>query len=276
MTSDNVERVEAIRDPAERLRAATDGIATAQRDLVELGRIRKSLIDELRQQGMSFSQIGELAGLTRGRIHQILQAGPPTESRFFGHSPITVALPLRYLPGRPEEPVISSEDERAYEMLSGFLLELAFDVTRFLIPVGEPWNTSTASTVAICGPKSSATIAEAIARDPVLAFEPDPEDRWVIRHRLTSEVYLSPIDTGARTRTRDIAYVGRITTGKQRLLIIAGVHSLGSVGAVHYIQHNLHDLYRQTGLNDFSMVVASQHQGTQVIESSALCPPTLH
>lgn len=109
-----------------------------------------------------------------------------------------------------------------------------------------------------------------------IAFEPDQEDRWVIRHRLTSEVYLSPIDTGARARTRDIAYVGRITTGRQRLLIIAGVHSLGSVGAVHYIQHNLHDLYRQAGLKDFSMVVASQHKGTHVIESSALCPPTLH
>src|SRR5262245_29238630 len=118
MPDDTVARIEAIRDPGRRLRAATEQMAVSQREVVELGRLRKSLIKQLRREGHTFGEIGELAGLTRGRIHQILQAGPPAESRFFGRSPVTIAFPLRALPGRDEEPVISAEDSRAVEQLS--------------------------------------------------------------------------------------------------------------------------------------------------------------
>jgi hypothetical protein len=222
------------------------------------------------------AQIGDAAGLTRGRIHQILQAGPPAESRFFGRSPVTVALPLRKLPGREEEAVISSEDQRAYELLVGLLEDLAFEVHRYQIPPDGHWTVDGVSTVAICGPKSSSVTANAIDRDPILAFQLDDKERWVIRHRLSSELYISPIDTGARSRSSDIAYVGRVTQGGRRLLIIAGVHSLGSIGAVHYITQNLPTLYEQVQLNDFSMVVSSKHHGSKVVESRALCPPTLH
>src|SRR5690606_4336224 len=93
--TDTLDRIEAIRDPLEQLRAATEQMAISQREVNELSRLRKSLIQRLRAEGLSFAQIGEAAGLTRGRIHQILQAGPPTEGRFFGRSPIIVAVPLR-------------------------------------------------------------------------------------------------------------------------------------------------------------------------------------
>jgi Sigma-70, region 4 len=74
--------IAAIRDPLERLRKATDRLATATREVAMLSRMRKRLIVELGDEGMSLAQIGEAAGLSRGRIHQIRNSGAPEAGAF--------------------------------------------------------------------------------------------------------------------------------------------------------------------------------------------------
>src|SRR5690606_21620845 len=233
------------------LRAATEQMAISQREVNELSRLRKSLIQRLRAEGLSFAQIGEAAGLTRGRIHQILQAGPPTEGRFFGRSPITVAVPLRKVPGR-SRPVLSSEDARAYEDLVGLLNDLGHQAQRLNIPPDGQWTPPAGSVVAICGPKPSPVTADAIATDPYLAFEPDETGQWTIRERETGTVYQSPLDS-AEGGSADVAYLGRLTVNGRPMLVIAGIHALGSVGAVHYLGQHLHQLYERVGTDNFSM-----------------------
>lgn len=276
MPDDTVERIEAIGDPGRRLRAATEQMAVSQREVVELGRLRKALIEQLRRDGHTFGQIGDMAGLTRGRIHQILQAGPPAEGRFFGRSPVTIAYPLRAMPGREEEPVISSEDARAVDLLARLLDDLAFEVGRYPIPVDGEWQPITASTIAICGPKSSPVTAQAIESDPLLRFAPDETGRWVITDRQSGEIYASPIDSGRRDRSADVAYVGRLQVGRRLVMFIAGVHSLGSVGAVQYLADNLARVNEEVGTKPFSMVVFSRHRSGKVTHTEALCPPRPH
>ena len=70
------ERIASISDPYELLRAATERLADAQQEVTELARLRRGLIQDLHAQGMSYAQIGEAAGLSRGRIHQIRHTGP--------------------------------------------------------------------------------------------------------------------------------------------------------------------------------------------------------
>jgi hypothetical protein len=60
------------------------------------------------------------------------------------------------------------------------------------------------------------------------------------------------------------------------MLVLAGVHALGSIGAVDYLIRHLGELYREVGQQRFSMVVRSQHDGEKVKESEALCPPRVH
>ena len=73
-----------------------------------------------------------------------------------------------------------------------------------------------------------------------------------------------------------MAYVGRLDHDGSGYFVIAGVHALGSVGAVDYLGRHLRDLYKVVGDKRFSMVVASEHDGELVPTSELRCPPRAH
>lgn len=199
-----------------------------------------------------------------------------TEQLFFGDGPVTIALPMRNVADRPF-PVISSEDALAAHRLAELLDALAIESGEFRIPPHGIWDAPLGDLVAICGPKSSAVMAEAMRTDPLLAFEPDDDGRWIIRKRDSPVEYFgSPMDTGLGPPWSDVAYLGRIMVRDRPTLVIAGIHALGSVGAVDFLAHNLTDLNRRIGSRRFSMVVRSEHDGEAVIMSESLCPPRIH
>ncbi|MGA3526804.1 hypothetical protein [Melissospora conviva] len=275
--TDQFERVRREADPLRQAKMAGELIAIYQQRSVELARLRKEAINRAAVEGnLSYSAIAAKLGLTRGRITQIRQSAPPAERAFFGVGPVTVAVPLRQLSGRAL-PVISSEDTRAAELLSALLADLSFQVEQFRIPPGGEWEPMR-DVVAICGPKSSPVTAAAIEADPYLMFEPDEAGKWTIRERDGGRVYESPMDLAGEQRWSDVAYVGRLPVpGSDRLfLVVAGVHALGSAGAVDYLARNLPDLYAQVGTRPFSMVVISDHDGETVTRSELLCPPRVH
>ncbi|WP_223256757.1 hypothetical protein [Micromonospora endophytica] len=274
---DQFERIRSEADPLRQAKLAGELIAIYQQRSVELARLRKEAINRAAsERGISYSAIATELGLTRGRITQIRQTAPPAERAFFGVGPITVALPLREAAGRAL-PVISSEDARAAEQLTRLLTDLSFQVEQFRIPPDGSWQPR-GDAVAICGPKSSPVTATAISGDPLLTFEPDISGNWTIRERDGSRVYESPMDGENERRWSDVAYVARLPlpASGQSLLVIAGVHALGSVGAVDYLSRNLPDLYHQVGTRPFSMVVGSDHDGETVTRSELLCPPRTH
>ncbi|MCN0180108.1 hypothetical protein [Salinispora arenicola] len=151
----------------------------------------------------------------------------------------------------------------------------AFQVDHFRIPPDGQWQPR-GDVAAICGPKSSPVTAQAISSDPVLMFEPDDAGRWTIRERDGSRVYESPMDDPTAPRWADVAYVGRLALKEQTIFIVAGVHALGSVGAIDYLARNLPDLYAHVGTHRFSMVIRSEHDGDTVTRSELACPPRIH
>lgn len=194
---------------------------------------------------------------------------------FFGIGPLTLAVPLREVPGRAL-PMIASEDARARDTLRELLeRRLSFVVQPFTIPVSGLWEPH-GNVIAICGPKSSAVTAEALRSDPVLSFLSDDSDRWAIRDRRTGHRFGSPMDDSDAATWSDVAYLGRLQVGHQRLLVIAGVHALGSVGAVDFLVRELPQLYAAVGEKRFSMVIGSAHDGNTVLSSEAVIPPCLH
>lgn len=69
-----LDRIAAIQEPFRLLRAATERLGEAHLEVTELARLRRRVVRELHAQGMSYTQIAEAAGLSRGRIHQIRQS----------------------------------------------------------------------------------------------------------------------------------------------------------------------------------------------------------
>jgi len=269
------ERVRLEADPVRQAQLAGELITLYQQRSVELARLRKEAINRAAdQKNMSYSAIAVQLGLTRGRITQIRQSAPAPERAMFGVGPVTIAVPLRNAAGRAL-PVISSEDSLASERLSQILTDLAFHTHYVRIPPDGVWHPS-GDTIAICGPKSSIVTAQALASDPHLSFQQsEPDGRWVIRERDGSAVYESSMDQ-AQHRWADVAYIGRLQYRSQQLLIIAGVHALGSLGAIDYLSKNLADIYAAVGTQRFSMVIGSEHEGDRVVRSEAICPPRLH
>lgn len=196
---------------------------------------------------------------------------------FFGTGPVTIALPLRQTTERPL-PVISSEDALAAHRLAEMLASLSVEAGEFRIPPHGIWEPPLGDVVAICGPKSSPVIAKALSADPYLAFEPDGDGRWTIRKRAAPvEYFSSPMDHDDGGATwADVAYIGRVIVHDKPVLVVAGIHALGSLGAVDYLTHNLADLHARVGLNRFSMAVRSEHDGEAVIMSEPICPPHIH
>ena len=84
------------------------------------------------------------------------------------------------------------------------------------------------------------------------------------------------MDEAGAEQWTDIAYVGRLRYRETSLLVIAGVHALGSVGAVDYLTQHLPDLYADVGTSRFSAVIRSSHDGETVVESELECPPRIH
>jgi transcriptional regulator with XRE-family HTH domain len=216
------------------------------------------------------------------RFHTILERElkrePPNTTgdarALFGCGPVTVAVPLRTMPGRAR-PVISSEDSRAAEMITRLLVGLGFHVKSFGIPTHGLWEPC-GDTVAICGPKSSLVTARAIDADPFLAFDVDERGVWEVRERDGTMAYGSLLDSPMPEQV-DSAYVARLPAAHDgAFLVIAGVHALGSVGAVDYLSRHLSSLYSIVGTRCFSMVVRSAHDGDDVTRSELVGQVRIH
>ena len=266
------EEVRHMTDPLAQARAAGELIGIYQQRSVELSRIRKAAMEAaVDQRGITFTELAKELGLTKGRVSQIRSAAPPKERALFGVGPITLATPLRA--GDRPEGFVSRHDSVAGDRMADLLTSLSFSVDRYLIPADGQWKPMP-DAVAICGPKSSPVTAQAIANDPWVDFSPDAEGRWVLRER-DGEIFTSPYDLG--DQSRDLAYVARLPLGDQNIFVIAGVHALGSVGAVDYLTRHAHELYEQVGEGHFSMIVQGvfDDQGNPT-ETEALWGPQIH
>lgn len=272
MSTDEFEQTRAEKDPLRQAQRATELIDVYKNRSAELARLRKAAIDQAYTEGRSYTDIAKASGVTKGRITQIRKSAPPAARAFFGVGPVTVAIPRRALGERPRG-VIASEDQAAADAMAELLVLLGHQPRSYEVPPSGEWEPP-ADAVAICGPKSSHVTAQAIESDPYLSFEPDDEGRWVITDRQTGEVFVSPSDVD--DKTKDIAYVARLSRENRQVLVVAGVHALGSIGAVEYLRRNLDGLFTTVGEKPFSLVVASSFDDLTVTQTEALWGPRTH
>jgi hypothetical protein len=278
--TDDVERIEALDDPGERARAATEAIAEYREAADHLSQIRRIAISEMRAGGLSYAQVGAKMGVTRGRAAQ-LAGDYGNERRFFGRRALTIAIPLRAARLPDERLVIAQEDQETATVLTQLVQRMDFNVTRSHVsPTGEI-DFSPEVLVLVCGPKSSPVVDKLLRdADPVFAFAEDQSGRWRFVDKATGEEFVSPMDCDP-AQPSDYAYLGRLPGPEGRpVLLIAGVHAVGSLGVAHYLSHatNLVQLYEHVERRPFSMIIGSTFEGSprRIIASGAVTDPHLH
>ncbi|WIX78762.1 hypothetical protein QRX50_46795 [Amycolatopsis carbonis] len=258
-------------DPLRRGRRATELLTEYAQLTAELARIRRQAIDAAHDDlHLSYTDIAPQIGLTKGRLSQVLKTAPAAERLFFGHGPVGIGVPFRYQTTDRERPLIAAEDAEAADEIAELLSSMMFVTTRYQV---EPDQTALPSgdTVVLCGPKSAPIGACLLATDPALRMVEDG-GRWWIEEVASGQRHGSPADDRP-AGSGDIAYVARRIRDQRVIVHIAGIHTIGSLGAVHYLTSNLPSLFADIGDAECSLVVRSTLADRRVTASSSLAGP---
>ncbi|HEY9525398.1 MAG TPA: sigma factor-like helix-turn-helix DNA-binding protein [Thermopolyspora sp.] len=258
MPPSDLERIASIEDPFLLLRAATERLNEAQQEVTELARLRRRIIQDLHAQGMSYAQIAEKAGLSRGRIHQIRHTGPAPEGAFLGVGTVIVVTPLRLDPDR-NRPILALDDMRSGQRLEDLARSFGLTVATDNVTVDGQIDLNRPGLLVVCGPRMSQAMHDAYQTDPVIGWDRDDKG-WLLRDRRTGTVYRSGNQMEPEQPT-DSAYLGRLMRpdGKGTFLAIAGIRPNGSLGVVHLLAHEIATLWGQVGDQPFSTVVAVEY-----------------
>ncbi|GAB2868526.1 hypothetical protein GCM10022221_81830 [Actinocorallia aurea] len=267
---EEVRRVAAIKDDAARVKAAASLMTELQAGVMETARIRREGIRLLRESGQSLADVGRLLGVSRARVAQLKDAGPPPERAFLALDRLRVAIPEQ-----PEGRLVARADAAAGQQL--LTLALSMDLRgelEYLPPSGDIDLTGD-DLIIICRPETSPQITALLQADPRLDLSPHTGDQGEIVERDGGKTH-----SVENAENSAIAYLGRLpdSSGDGSVLVIASAQPIGAYGAAHYLNEHLADLYNAAGRHHFSMAISSVHDlGTdEVVSSRALTGPLLH
>ncbi|WP_320781964.1 sigma factor-like helix-turn-helix DNA-binding protein [Streptomyces sp. CRN 30] len=276
--SDELQRIATIDDPYRLLREVTTRLADAQQEVTELARLRRRVVQDLHAQGLSYAQIAEKAGLSRGRIHQIRHTGPAPEGAFLGTGAVIVATPLRRDDERGRT-VVAVDDVSSGKRLEDLARSYGLNVTSEHVPVSGDIDLNRDGLVVVCGPRMSQGMWDTYAQDPVLRWEQAEDGPWTVVDRRTGTVHRSGQDSDP-ARPYDVGYLGRLPRpdGNGSLLAIAGIHTQGSLGVVQLLASDLNALWGQIGEQRFSTLVGVEYdpETSEPKSVELLCPLYRH
>ena len=275
---EDVKRVAEIASHADRARAASELLTELQASVTETARLRRESIAWLREQGYSLATIADIIGVSRARIAQLREAGPPPERAFLGTDRLTVAIPLK-TEATSGRPVVAQEDFAAFNLLADLARDLQLDATPEYIPLGGELDLNRDNLIVICGPRLSSVVREVLQSDPVLGFDQDDDGRWLLQDRRTSQVYQSPSDL-PQPRPADFGYLSRLRRpdGNGTFVLLTGIHAVGSHGIIDYLRRELADLYEQVDLQPFSTLITTEYDSAtrRVVRSERITPLYQH
>jgi hypothetical protein len=234
-------------------------MALAQEEVTELARLRRRVIQELHDAGLSYAQIADKVGLTRGRIHQIRSSAPAPEGAFLGLGRVVIATPLKEEAIRAR-PVVAIEDVAGAQRLGELARNLGLEPAFEHVPVNGDIDLNRPNLVVICGPRISKPVAQVLAQDPRLQFERGPDGPWTLVDRQSGQVYRSGQDQTPPTNT-DVAYLSRLPRpdGQGSLIVFTGIHPQGSLGVVQLLTTRITEMYAEVKTGNFSMLVSTEY-----------------
>ncbi|RAS57825.1 hypothetical protein C8D87_1218 [Lentzea atacamensis] len=269
--------------PRPRALQATTLLTSLQEALNEVSQIRISAAREVVAEGETTAkEFAAELGLTPARLSQLLKSGLKPERALFGNGPLTVAIGAKRetrtagTGGEKIEAsaVLSEQVIAAYDMLAATAEAYGLSATREIVPMpGLDLRLNRPNCVAITSPRLLQLVGLILNESSPIVF--DSDDRgWFLVDKNTDTRYRSPADEG---EAADYAFIGRLprSDGKGTFLYLAGIHSRGTLGAVHHVTHNVAELYQQTKGQAWSAVIRVEYDpdAMTTILATALVTP---
>jgi hypothetical protein len=252
--TDLVARISAIPDRIEQLRQVTTSLAESQEQTTELARLRRRLIQELHDEGLSFTKIAEAAGISRGRVSQLRSSGPAPEGTFLGKGNVRIIVPLQQT-SPTSRAVVAMQNVAAAQRLAEFARSVNLEVQEERVPTGSEITLNKPGTIVLGGDNLSPTVAALLRQDPIIQFT-TAEGHPVLRELPVHSNHAPSDDPSNRY---DVAYIGRLALPNSRsgrgALILAGLGPTGPLGPVHYLMISLTELFNHVGTAPFSAVL---------------------
>jgi hypothetical protein len=278
---EEVQALGGIINPVERARLASDLASRLQAAVVEVSRIRREALDEMLSQGMTHAEIATKIGTTRARVSQLLSSGPRPERAFLGSGILTVAIGGKFEQGRKDssqQPVVSSEAAKAFEVLSTLAGSLSLQATQEVVPPPGFVQLNRTNLIVLTSPRLLPFVGQVLEADSRYRFASSKGD-WYLVDRVEGVEYRSPLDAGTMSDPCDYAYVGRLPRpdGRGTFLYLAGIHSIGTLGAAKFIDENIEELYKEFKSRRFSLLVRCQCNSLrEIVSVSELAPIHRH
>ena len=198
--------------------------------------------------------------------------GRRTVRRLVGKGRVTIHLATRQ--NSSGRRVIANEDFFAALELADFLRKNGVQCDLREIPPNQDVDFEKNSVV-ICGPKSSEFVKSIYRQDGHYTFEL-VNDAWVLVDQATGNHLVSPLDRNP-PEEKDLAYLGRARNrGGHPYLMLAGLHAIGSFGAVQFLSNrrNIKSLVRKAGDQDFSTILVTtfNRQKMKVLKAEIFLP----
>jgi hypothetical protein len=272
------QRLRCISDPLERAKRAQHLIEQVP---VIASRIRFEAVTEL-SSTMTHVQIGDVLGLTRARVSQMLKAGPPPERALLAPEPglLTIAVVLKE-DAETKQGTIALSTRRAVSKLEKLAasMDLETEPEPEAIPKPGHIDLNRSNLAVLIGPRISSFIAQVVASDPVVRWHQDKRGRWYLSDTRTGTEFHSDFDDGWEP-TRDgericIAQIGRIERPDRQgsFLYLGGAHAPGTAGAVDVFIRDVVAIWNQARRNLWSAVVLTKVDEAGEIVSADLASP---
>lgn len=188
---------------------------------------------------------------------------------FYSQDHVDIYIPLRYMENQ-QRYAVSNEDFFSVLKIAQFLNK--YKISSSYIQIKEDTHIEIANdSIMICGPKSNSFVHDVLSYDPNFRFSQN-DNTWMIIDKRNNITISSPLDNTPPVNN-DVAYVNRFKKKSKNVVIVAGIHSIGTMGAVDFLtnEKKLKKLHSQFRENNFSTVLISTFNSERtVIEDSEI------
>ncbi|HEX3778557.1 MAG TPA: sigma-70 family RNA polymerase sigma factor [Pseudonocardiaceae bacterium] len=257
----DIEEVQALDDPWERMRRAHEQVVYHQTQGGEYARIRREAIEDLIGRKVKQADIARMLGVSSSRISRLLSSAPKVERALLGTGPVTISVGGKWEAAKEKpEAVVSRPMMRACTLLGSMCVDyelgLAAEDYEVVPPPGHV-RLNRDNLIVMGSPRILPLVGQVLESDEHLAFGCGP-DGWYLVDQDSDTPYRSPSDRG---EAADYGYIGRLPRpdGRGTFLYLAGIHAMGTLGTVQYLVSNIEDLYREVKTHRWSTIVETRY-----------------
>lgn len=281
-----IERIEAIPDPFDRIEAIHARQDSFRAAISSLAVMHRETLEELRQGGMKPAEIAKKLGITRARMSQLLAApreqDPGPERALIAPSaktnPEITVLVVQKRETERHRPAVVVSTHDAVRKLERLASSLGLEVAEDIVAVDGRIDLNRENLIVLMGPRVSPVIEQVIASDPKVQWKLDASGEWFLVDGTTGTEYHSDFDERGRKSGTCFAHIGRIRRpdGKGSFLYLGGAHAPGTAGAVKMLVRDLASLWNQVGRARWSAIVRTTVSDDGQTEVELATPIYIH